>query len=110
VATTGLPIRRCQPAERNFEFSVPHAPANRFCNTPIRFAIGTINKDVSFAATRDEESGDDPSLAHVERTMLVRALERASWNQTRAAQLLKISRDTLRYKIKKFNLKPPPIA
>jgi DNA-binding protein Fis len=39
--------------------------------------------------------------------VVLRALEKASWNQTLAARLLKISRDTLRYKIKKFNLKPP---
>jgi len=35
----------------------------------------------------------------------VRALEKAEGNQTRAAILLGITRDTLRYKIKKFNLR-----
>jgi DNA-binding protein Fis len=69
-----------------------------------------INSNAPFAAATDEESGDDPSLAQVERMVLLRALEKASWNQTRAAQLLKISRDTLRYKLKKFNLKRPPIG
>ena len=39
--------------------------------------------------------------------MLINALNKASWNQTRASHLLKISRDTLRYKMKKFELKPP---
>ena len=73
----------------------------------LRAAELRIQNDAPFAAATDEESGDDPSLAQVERTMLLRALEKASWNQTRASQLLKISRDTLRYKIKKFNLKPP---
>jgi DNA-binding protein Fis len=69
-----------------------------------------IESDALFAAATGKESGDDPSLAQVERTMLLRALEKASWNQTRASQLLKITRDTLRYKIKKFNLKPPPVV
>ena len=69
-----------------------------------------IKDDAPFAAATDEESGVAPSLAQVGRTMLLRALEKASWNQTRASQLLKISRDALRYKIKKFNLKPPPIV
>jgi PAS domain S-box-containing protein len=78
--------------------------------TWLRAAELRIKSDAPFAVAMDEESGDDPSLAQVERTMLLRALEKASWNQTRAAQLLKISRDTLRYKIKKFNLKAPPIG
>jgi len=49
----------------------------------------------------------DPSLAQVERSMVVQALEKAGWNQTRASKILKVSRDTLRYKMKKFNLKAP---
>jgi transcriptional regulator with PAS, ATPase and Fis domain len=76
--------------------------------TWLRAAELKIHSDT--AAAINEESGDDPPLAQVERTILLRALEKASWNQTRASKLLKISRDTLRYKIKKFNLKPPPIG
>jgi DNA-binding protein Fis len=35
---------------------------------------------------------------------LARALKQASGNQTQAARLLRISRDTLRYKKRKLNL------
>ena len=45
------------------------------------------------------------SLEENERMLLVRALEKTSGNQTQAARLLRITRDTLRYKMKKFNLK-----
>ena len=45
------------------------------------------------------------SLAEHERTLLHQALEKAKGNQTQAAKLLHITRDTLRYKMKKFNLK-----
>ncbi len=45
------------------------------------------------------------SLAEHERTLLKQALERAKGNQTQAAKLLHITRDTLRYKMKKFNLR-----
>ncbi|HVT92754.1 MAG TPA: sigma 54-interacting transcriptional regulator [Bryobacteraceae bacterium] len=45
------------------------------------------------------------SLGDAERTMLVSALVKTGWNQTRAARLLGVTRDTLRYKMKKFNLK-----
>jgi transcriptional regulator with PAS, ATPase and Fis domain len=44
------------------------------------------------------------SLAEQERRLLVQALERAKGNQTQAARLLRITRDTLRYKMKKFSL------
>jgi PAS domain S-box-containing protein len=47
----------------------------------------------------------DVSLEEAEKSLLVRALEKAEGNQTRAAVLLGITRDTLRYKIKKFNLR-----
>ena len=32
------------------------------------------------------------------------ALQRTSWNVARAARLLGVSRDTLRYRIEKYNL------
>ena len=48
------------------------------------------------------------TLEQIERSMLLQALENAYWNQTRAAAALGISRDALRYKVKKFNLKPDP--
>ena len=40
-----------------------------------------------------------------EGLLLVQALEKTSGNQTQAARLLRITRDTLRYKMKKFNLR-----
>lgn len=45
------------------------------------------------------------SLEDAERSMLVQALEKTAGNQTRAAKRLGISRDTLRYRMKKFDLK-----
>jgi PAS domain S-box-containing protein len=48
---------------------------------------------------------DGLSLEDNERGLLVRALEKTDGNQTQAARLLRITRDTLRYKMKKFNLR-----
>ncbi len=45
------------------------------------------------------------SLEDNERNLLARALEKTNGNQTQAARLLRITRDTLRYKMKKFNLR-----
>ena len=53
-------------------------------------------------------SAPPATLEETERAMLLQALEKSYWNQTRAAVLLGISRDALRYKVKKFNLKPSP--
>jgi transcriptional regulator with PAS, ATPase and Fis domain len=44
------------------------------------------------------------SLEKVEKELLRQALSRTRGNQTRAAKLLNISRDALRYKMKKFQL------
>src|SRR6201993_2895855 len=44
------------------------------------------------------------SLEEVERAMVELALRQATGNQTNAAKLLDISRDALRYKLKKFEL------
>jgi two-component system response regulator AtoC len=44
------------------------------------------------------------SLEEVERAMVELAMRQASGNQTNAAKLLDISRDALRYKLKKFEL------
>src|SRR5439155_8172569 len=43
-------------------------------------------------------------LAQWEKAMIERAMREAGGNQTKAAQRLGISRDTLRYRLKKFGL------
>jgi transcriptional regulator with PAS, ATPase and Fis domain len=48
--------------------------------------------------------GDGMSLREQECRILVRTLDRTGGNQSNAAHLLRITRDTLRYKMKKFNL------
>ena len=45
------------------------------------------------------------SLAEAEKNLVLKALQKAGGNQTRAAVLLGITRDTLRYKMKKFSLR-----
>jgi PAS domain S-box-containing protein len=63
-------------------------------------------KEMSFAASAvSGDSVDGLSLADQERRLVVHALENTDGNQTQAARLLRITRDTLRYKMKKFNLR-----
>jgi two-component system response regulator AtoC len=44
------------------------------------------------------------NLDDLERSLVVQALERTGWNQTRAAALLGLNRDQIRYRVEKFNL------
>lgn len=57
------------------------------------------------AAFRLPEGGTN--LEQLERDLVVQALERCGWNQTRAGTLLGINRDQVRYRIEKFGLTAP---
>ncbi len=48
------------------------------------------------------------NLDSLERSLVVQALERSGWNQTRAASLLGLNRDQIRYRIEKFKLERTP--
>jgi DNA-binding NtrC family response regulator len=62
-------------------------------------------------AARLTEGVDLPAagidLEQLERSLVVQALERSGWNQTRAAGLLGLNRDQIRYRIEKFKLEKP---
>ena len=68
-----------------------------------------ISRPEAGRACRPRAAADIPSdglsLEDNERSLLARALEKTNGNQTQAARLLRITRDTLRYKMKKFNLR-----
>jgi PAS domain S-box-containing protein len=76
--------------------------------TPPSLPISISRPDPNqpLAATPNLEIPTDGlSLEDNERNLLARALEKTDGNQTQAARLLRITRDTLRYKMKKFNLR-----
>ena len=51
-----------------------------------------------------EDHAPPSSLEQHERMLVVKALEEANGNQSRAARQLRIGRDALRYKMKKYGL------
>ena len=64
-----------------------------------RTAVGPREVSVDF--------GRGPiDLEAVERELIVRALNHAAWNRARAAELLGLTRETLRYRIEKYSLRP----
>jgi two-component system response regulator AtoC len=46
-------------------------------------------------------------LEQLERSLVVQALERSGWNQTKAAVMLGLNRDQIRYRVEKFKLEKP---
>jgi DNA-binding NtrC family response regulator len=50
---------------------------------------------------------DGISLEEVEKELLLKALEKAEWNQSKAARYLNISRKTLIYRMEKYGLTSP---
>ena len=79
------------------------------CLRPSSLPIAVRGADFALAESAGFDapihSGDAMSLVEQERRLLVQALEKTAGNQTQAARLLHITRDTLRYKMKKFNLR-----
>jgi Nif-specific regulatory protein len=56
---------------------------------------------------RAEQREGGSALEGYEKAMIVKALEDANWNQTKAAQSLGISRDNLRYRLRKYQIRRP---
>ncbi|MGH9632343.1 MAG: sigma-54 interaction domain-containing protein, partial [Bryobacteraceae bacterium] len=71
---------------------------------PGSLRIAGHSTHLSARSAADERSDMTGSLEEQERTLLSAALERTNGNQSEAARLLRIGRDALRYKMKKYNL------
>ena len=76
---------------------------------PCSLPIAVYPTDSSSAADSEADSSLFPvhglSLQEHERVLLVQALEKTGGNQSKSAILLGITRDTFRYKMKKFKLR-----
>src|SRR5215472_4965280 len=74
-------------------------------SSSLPIAISRPDNQAADLAVPADIPSDGMSLEDNERLLLARALEKTAGNQTQAARLLRITRDTLRYKMKKFNLR-----
>jgi DNA-binding NtrC family response regulator len=63
-----------------------------------------VRADTNGAQSTEVAAQDAMDLTQLERSAIERAMREAGGNQTKAAQRLGISRDTLRYRLKKFGL------
>jgi DNA-binding NtrC family response regulator len=60
-------------------------------------AVATLNPSIALPT-------EGINLDQVEQSLVLQALERTGWNQTRAAKLLGLNRDQIHYRIEKFKL------
>ncbi len=69
-----------------------------------------LPREISGGA-ESEAAGEEPSsLVNYEEAMIIKALKDSGWNQTKAAKALGISRDNLRYRVKKYRIERPSRA
>jgi len=62
-------------------------------------------EEIKLAASAEGGGESAPSFEDHEKELLMDALERAEGNQSEAARILRISRDRMRYKMAKYNLR-----
>jgi two-component system response regulator AtoC len=74
--------------------------------SPVPLSTGRVMPGPS-GAVEIEFPKNGLSLEAVERALITRALQEAAGNQSAAARLLGISRDTLRYRLEKYGLAEP---
>lgn len=74
----------------------------------IRHEIHTEASVAGVLSSLSDTTPLDSSLADNERRLISDALARTAGNQSEAARLLRIGRDALRYKMKKYGLAPAP--
>jgi transcriptional regulator with GAF, ATPase, and Fis domain len=82
------------------ELIVPHQLS--FCAS-----LGATNAAAPAPAVSADIPDSGINLEEVERGLVVQALQKTGWNVTRAARLLGLTRDTLRYRMEKFGLTAP---
>jgi Nif-specific regulatory protein len=71
---------------------------------------GQLPREIAGEPRPSPEDAPPSSLENYEKAIIVRALEETQWNQTRAAQVLGISRDNLRYRLRKYQIVRPEEA
>ena len=68
---------------------------------------GQLPSEITGDAPDPQINTSDSSLWGYEKALILNALKEQGWNQTRAAKALGISRDNLRYRVKKYKIRKP---
>ena len=73
-------------------------------------APANLPREIAGDSRLEQDEGEGSALEGYEKAMIVKALEECGWNQTRAAESLGISRDNLRYRLRKYQIRRPDDA
>jgi len=73
----------------------------------LRLLPAHLPREVTGGADETSKARSESGLWGYEKALIVKALKENNWNQSKAARALGISRDNLRYRIKKFNIEKP---
>jgi DNA-binding NtrC family response regulator len=101
-------IERALILEEGEAITAEYLPAGRVPSGATAVAPGLASPPLDPAAPFVLPA-EGVSLERVEEALVRQAMTLAGNNQTRAARLLDISRDALRYKLKKFGISPPEV-
>jgi two-component system NtrC family response regulator len=93
-------VERCTLLAENGEIDVQALPREIVQTEPHAENGDTEPIDISAATTSGSK------LADHERALILKALHEHRWNQSAAARALGVTRDHLRYRIKKYKLRP----
>ena len=66
-----------------------------------------LPREVAGDAEPPSPGEGESSLVGYEKAMIVKALKECGWNQSQAARALGISRDNLRYRLRKYSIQRP---
>lgn len=110
----GLPARTLSPEAANLLAGYPWPGNIRELSNIIERAVlmadgnmimpTHLPLDMTSTSRPEPTSAAPGSLWDYERDMILRALQSNRWNQTKAAKALGISRDNLRYRLKKYKI------
>jgi Nif-specific regulatory protein len=68
---------------------------------------GNLPREIAGSAEKVNPTRSKSAVETYEKALIVQALEEHNWNQTRAAAALGLSRDNLRYRLKKYGIRRP---
>ncbi len=93
-------VERCTLLASDGKIDTANLPHEIVSQTPAPGSSATLGQS-------DSAQTSGSKLADHERGLIVKALDQTNWNQSAAARNLGISRDHLRYRIKKYGLSRP---
>jgi DNA-binding NtrC family response regulator len=75
-----------------------------YCRAPPSPSPEILAAKAPPACRKGTDTFDEMNLVETEKRLIIKALDAASWNQSKAAEVLGISRKQLRTKMKNFRL------